>query len=369
MPQQDRVEAIVLTPDGKLEPQSFPVPTIGDSDGLLRVELAGICRTDVDILSGEFEAPRPLIMGHEIVGRIEAIGETARMRWGVEPGDLVAVEPTAGCGSCRFCATGDGRFCPRGIGYGITTGSEKAPYLFGAYAPLMYLAPGSSVHRLPAGMSAEVGMLTTVAIANGVQWTLKKGGVQQGDHVVVQGVGPIGLSCVASARAAGAATVTAVGLQRDRYGLELAREFGADVTATADGDDIVDVVLGLTNGSCADVVIDTTGSPQALNTSIDLVRPMGTVVNAGVAGHATQARLPLDKLLRREIRLQSVYSFDSDSLRRSINLANNGNFPFEKLITHRYPLADAMSALDFVADSSANDRLKVVLIPDHGTTP
>ena len=260
------VAAMVLIERGVLVQQEFPTPSLGRDDALLRVELAGICHTDVDILDGSFDSPLPLIMGHEIVGIIDAIGDGAAERWGVRRGDRVAVEPMSGCGTCRFCTAGNSRFCQAAIGYGTSTSSERAPHLFGAYSPLMYLAPGSLVHRLPESMTAESGMLCTVAIANGVQWTLARGGVTQGDHVVVQGIGPIGLCCVAAARAAGARSVVATGLARDGLGLELARAFGADVAVAADEEDVLGVVRATTAGELADVVVDTTGSPTAVRT-------------------------------------------------------------------------------------------------------
>jgi alcohol dehydrogenase len=357
------VEAMVLIERGKLAAQDFPRPAIAADDGLLRVELAGICHTDVDIVSGAFDSPLPIIMGHEIVGVIEDVGEQAARRWRVAQGDRVAVEPMAGCGTCRYCTSGGSRFCSAAVGYGTSTSSARAPHLFGAYSPLMYLAPGSLVHRLPDGMAAESGMLCTVAISNGVQWTLARGGAQQGDHVVVQGVGPIGLSCLAAARAAGARSVVAVGLARDQLGLELASSFGADVAVAADAEDVLDVVRHRTGGELADVVVDTTGSPQAVRTSLDLVRSTGTVVSAGVTGKDTLTPLPLDLLLRKEIRLQGVFSFDSAAVRRAIALVQTARFPFEQLITHRFPLGQARRALDVVADPSLGDRLKVVLVP------
>jgi alcohol dehydrogenase len=357
------IETMLLTEQRRLRPQRFPVPRLGEDDGLLRVELAGICHTDVDILAGTFATPLPLVMGHEIVGRIEEIGSRAARRWGVRQGDRVAVEPMAGCGVCRYCTSGNNRFCADAIGYGTSTSAARPPHLFGAYSPLMYLAPGSLVHRLPAAMSAETGMLCTVAISNGIQWTVARGGARQGDHVVVQGVGPIGLSCVAAARATGARTVIATGLSRDGRGLELAPAFGADVVVAVDADDVVDVVRRATDGELADVVVDTTGSPAAVRTSLDLVRRTGTVVSAGVTGKDTLTPLPLDLLLLKEIRLQGVFSFDSDAVRRAIALAGSGRFPFEQLITHRFDLADAEQALRVVADASSGDRLKVVLTP------
>lgn len=357
------VEAVVLTERGQFTTRRFPRPRIGPDDGLLRVERAGICATDVDIVSGEYESPLPLIMGHEIVGRVEEVGDRAAKRWRVAAGDRVVVEPMAGCGSCRYCTSGNARFCNDAIGYGIATACTDAPHLLGAYSPLMYLAPGSVLHRLPEGMSAEVGMLCTVAISNGVQWTLARGGVGVGDDVVVQGVGPIGLCCVAAARSAGARTVIATGLARDELGRALARDFGADVVVDVEETDVLTAVRDATEGELADVVVDTTGSPQALRMSLDLVHKTGTVVSAGVTGKDTLTPMPMDLITLKEIRLQGVFSFDSAAVRRAIRLAAAGQFPFERLVTDRFPLADAATAVAAVADHTRTDRLKVVLVP------
>jgi alcohol dehydrogenase len=359
----DTVEAVVLTEARTFETRTFPRPPVGPDDGLLRVELAGICHTDVDIVTGGYPTPLPLIMGHEIVGRIEQVGARAARRWGVAAGDRVVVEPMVACGACPYCTAGDSRFCDNADGYGTVTSSDVAPHLWGAYSPLMHLAPGSVVHRVPDGTSAEVGMLCTVAIANAVQWTLARGGVGQGHDVVVQGVGPIGLCCVAAARAAGARTVIATGLPRDVLGRELAPEFGADVVVTAGEQDVVAAVRDATGGRLADVVVDTTGSPQALRTSLDLVRKTGTVVSGGVTGKDVLTPLPMDVVTLKEIRLQGVFSFDSSSVRRAMTLAATGRFPFEKLVTHRFDLHDAEAAIAAVSNHDLTDRLKVVLVP------
>jgi alcohol dehydrogenase len=218
-------------------------------------------------------------------------------------------------------------------------------------------------------MDAETGMLCTVAIANGVQWTLARGGVVQGDDVVVQGVGPIGLCCIAAARAAGARRIVATGLARDELGRALAPGFGADLVVAADEHDVTAAVHDATGGELAAVVVDTTGSPQALRTSLDLVRPTGTVVSAGITGRDVLTPLPMDVVTLKEIRLQGVFSFDGAAVRRAISLAATGRFPFDRLVTHRFDLADAATAIETVADHGRTDRLKVVLVPPLGRRP
>lgn len=213
--------------------REFQIPQIHADDALLEVERTGICHTDVDLLHGDVRyAELPLILGHEITGRIAKIGPIASRRWGVVEGDRVAVEALARCGFCRSCIEGSYRYCKERIGYGTFVSAAHPPHLWGSYSEYMYLAPGSLVYKLPDDISPDLAILLNVAISNAIQWTIKQGGVRLGDAVVIQGVGPIGLSCVAVAREAGANPVIVTGLTLDSYRLDMATSFGA--TATID---------------------------------------------------------------------------------------------------------------------------------------
>ncbi len=108
---------------------------------------------------------------------------------------------------------------------------------------------------------------------------------------------------------------------------------------------MVERVSELTGGEMADAVIDVTGSGQAVRKSLELVRPMGTVISAGVTGDGMLSPMPLDVLLYKEIRLQGVFTNDSWSMRRAINLARQHKYPFESLVTHRFPLERAQEAV------------------------
>lgn len=341
-----RSRSAVLEALDSIAMREFPVPEIREDDALIEVERTGICHTDVDLLHGAVRyADLPLILGHEITGRIAKIGPVASRRWGVVEGDRVAVEAMVRCGFCRSCIEGSYRYCTERVGYGTFVSAERPPHLWGAYSEYMYLAPGSLVHKLPDDLSPDLAILLNVAISNAIQWTIKQGGVRLGDAVVIQGVGPIGLSCVAVAREAGADPVIVTGLSIDGYRLEMATEFGASVVIDVEKEDVVERVSELTAGNMADAVIDVTGSGQAVRKSLDLVRPMGTVVSAGVTGDGTLSPMPLDILLYKEIRLQGVFTNDSWSMRRAINLARQHRYPFESLVTHRFPLERAQEAV------------------------
>lgn len=341
----NQVRAMVLEAPERLVPREFALPDTHDDDALLKVEMAGICHTDVGLYHGSVTYALPVILGHEIVGRIAQIGPTAAKRWGVQEGDRVTVEAMVRCGFCRACVDGQYKYCREAIGYGTFTSCDRPPHLWGSYAEYMYLAPGTLLYRVADDVSPELATLLTVAISNGIQWTVLRGGARLGDAVVVQGVGPIGLACVAAAREAGANPVIATGLTSDGYRLALAREFGANATIDVEKEDVVQRVRDLTGGDLADVVVDVTGNGAAVATSLELVRPTGTVVSAGVTGDKTRTPIPLDTLLYKEIRLQGVFTFDSNAVRRAIKLASLKKYPFEKLITHVFPLERAEEAV------------------------
>jgi len=362
---RESVRAVVLEAPERLVEREFPLPETRDDDGLLYVEMAGICHTDVGLYHGTTRFAMPLIMGHEIVGRIARIGPLAARRWGVREGDRVAVESKVRCGFCRACIEGNYKYCRDGAGYGTRTPADRPPHLWGAYSQYMYLAPGTSLLKLPDGLSTELGMLCTVAISNGLQWTVLKGGAMPGDAVVVQGVGPIGLSCVAAAREAGAGPIIATGLGADAHRLKLAAEFGADHVVDVEAEDVVERVRELTGGELADVVVDTTGSGAAVRVSLALARPQGTVVSAGVTGDDTLTPLPLDTLLFKEIRLQGVFSFDRNAMRRALKLAQRRKYPFEKLLTHTFPLERAEEAVRTAGrELPGVEPIKVALLPN-----
>jgi len=356
---------VILRKPGRIEIGSFPIPEIGDDDGLLEIEMAGICHTDYELYRGTHPAPFPIVLGHELVGRIAALGEKAAARWGVSVGDRVTVEAIVRCGFCSSCIQGHYKHCREIKVYGTYTSCDEPPHLWGSFSQFTYLAPGAIVHKVPEDMSPELATLSCVAVANGLSWGVTQGGIGIGDVVVVQGVGPIGLSGIAAAKEAGASIIIATGREIDLERLVLAKAFGADVIVNVDEEDLKAAVSRATGGELAHVVLDTTGSPKAIAISTTLVRPRGRVINAGLTGEGTVTPLALDSLLRPEVRLQHVFTYDYDAVKRALALIGTGKYPFEKLITHRFPMSSAEEAIKVAGrEIAAPGVIKTVLVPD-----
>jgi threonine dehydrogenase-like Zn-dependent dehydrogenase len=368
------VAAATLVGDGRNELRRYPRPPVDPEGALLRVEVCGLCGTDVEQAHGRFSAttwdPGPLIPGHEIVGVIDEIGPAAAERWGVAPGDRVAVEPNLPCGSCRQCLSGRYVSCqgwPRTpMAYGFIPVAHP-PALWGGWAELMVLHPRSILHRVPDGLDAGVASLFN-ALGAGFRWAVTLPELRPGQSVLVLGAGQRGLACVAAARAAGAGTIVATGRSSDARRLEAARELGADVTVDVDRDDVRAAVRDVTGGALVDVAVDAAaGATGPVLDAIACVRPEGRVVLAGLKGGAPVDGLPVDDVVLRGITLIGARSADWDAYEQALGLLAASADRFAALRTHELPLDRADRAVGLLAGEEPDERPIYVSISPQGS--
>ena len=339
------VRAMVLTAPGVFEPRDLPPPVLRPDNAILRVELCGNCGTDVKYAAGKVAAPLPMILGHEIVGRIEAIGELAATRYSVAVGDRVIVESSIPCWSCEPCRSGSYRMCPTKGGYGTRWGLGTGSGLWGGLAEVVEVAPGSIVHRIPETISPEAA-LGLELLGNGYQWLVRKGGLLPGQRVLIQGCGPQGLCAALVAARLGARDITVTGLATDTARLAFATEAGARavvVDPDAGRESQLDAV-----GGGFDVALDVTGDPRAIATAPQHLRPQGALVLASVVGMGVETPFRTDELVYREIRIQAVLSKDEQSLlaaRALVEADPELRGRLERLVTHVFPLDQAAAAI------------------------
>lgn len=359
--------AVVVTAPGQLEMRRYPLPQIGEEDGILAVELVGVCGSDPGIFKGKSARgarPYPIILGHEMVGRIHKMGKAAQARHGVKEGDRVIVEYAFGCGQCRPCLAGRYTLCRRLYSYGSMISCAEPPHLFGAYADYVYIHPRAMVHKVGEEISPEVGVLICAVLGNAVRWLRQVGGLSLGQSVAIVGPGQQGLAAVVVAREAGAGLVMVVGREADTARLELARRLGADLTVDADHEDPVEALRQATGGEMAELVMDVTGHPDGARTALALAGLGATVVLPGIYGADKEVPLALDKVVFNEIRLLGVFSHDFRAVEPAIKIAASGRYPLADMISHRLPLEEARRALALVGGELPDERpLKVVLDP------
>jgi threonine dehydrogenase-like Zn-dependent dehydrogenase len=349
----DTVRAAVQLGPRQIEIREFPRPRIGPDHGLLRVEANGICGSDVETYKGHLgNATKPFIPGHEPLGIIEEIGERAAQRWGVGPGDRVALEVLVPCRSCQRCLTGRYQSCRnRTVGHGVTP-LEVVPGLWGGLAEYLYLSPGAILHPVDKTLPAELAVMFN-PIGAGVRWACHLGGVGLGDMVLVLGPGQRGLAAVIAARAAGAGTIIVTGLAADAHKLALAREFGADHTIVVDESDdesdTVQQVTDLTAGQLADVTLELTPMATAPVTDALLAtRHGGRVVLAGLKG-GKEVPLRTDLIINRALTVVGAFGVDARAYAEAIRIIESRRFPLEKLHTHTFGLDDTALAMQTLA--------------------
>lgn len=349
------VRAAVQTGPRQIEIREFPRPAVGPDHGLLRVEANGICGSDVETYKGHLgNATNPFIPGHEPLGIIEEVGERAAQRWGVQPGDRVALEVIVPCRSCQRCLTGRYQSCRnRTVGHGVTP-LTVAPGLWGGLAEYLYLSPGAVLHPVDKTLPAELAVMYN-PLGAGVRWACHLGQVGLGDTVLVLGTGQRGLAAVIAARAAGAGTIIVTGLAVDEHKLALAREFGADHTIVVDDIDTVERVTELTDGQLADVTLELTPMATAPVTDALLAtRHGGRVVLAGLKG-GKEVPLRTDLIINRALTVVGAFGVDARAYAEAIRIIESRRFPLEKLHTHTFGLDDTALAIQTLAGEVAGE--------------
>ena len=272
--------AMVLEGPRRMVLREFPLPQIGPEEALLRVEMVGVCGSDVGIYRGKSHQGAPSLSDHhgarESFGTVAEIGREASRRRDLKEGDRVIVEYAFGCGKCFYCTRGDYIHCESFQVYGSMISCKEPPHLWGAYSEYLYLPPRARVHRVKKDLPPEVEYQFCAVLGNGVRWLRMIGGISAGDTVGDRGTGTTGLARVIVAKEAGAGKVIVTGMSRDRRRMELAKTFGADVTIDVEKSDPVEAVSELTEGRMADIVMDVSGNPKGAVTAINLVGKKGT---------------------------------------------------------------------------------------------
>jgi threonine dehydrogenase-like Zn-dependent dehydrogenase len=363
------VAAVRVAPE-QTEIRELPLPEIPIDAGLMRVEAAGVCGSDVGIYRRDEGAA---ILGHENVGIIVQIGRVAAERWGVREGDRVAVEEYLPCGHCNWCHQGEYRHCaatdnhadPNALRYGSTPISVS-PGLWGGYSQYLYLPPRTVIHKVPNTAPPEQ-LALALPLGNGVQWACVEGGAAPGRSLLVIGPGQQGLGCVIAAKAAGASPVIVAGLSRDADRLEVARTLGADVTIDVEQEDFQARVADATGGEGVDAVVDTasSGSVQLIEDALAVLkRKAGILVWQGTP--AKVEGFPLGVLTRKYATLKACRGHSYNSVELSLRYIGSRKFPLEIMCTHNFGLKDVHTAISSVGGKGLSGVIHATVDPWKG---
>jgi L-iditol 2-dehydrogenase len=311
-----------------------PSPRVGEV--LVKSHVAGVCRTDLEMLHGGLTDPRwvrfPLVPGHEWSGTLAELGE------GVDDlavGDRVVCEGMIPCNRCRRCKAGDTQLCLNYDQVGFTRAGGYGEYV---------AVPRHVVHRLPDAVSFAAGVL--VEPGSCVLRGLERGRPRPGEAIGVIGIGTLGSLAVTLARLHSPGALLAYGVRPEE--LDFARALGADGVVHVVDEDPVAATHRLAGGAL-DLVIETAGAVEAVHLATQLVRPGGRVVLLGLAGEGKTLELPADRIMLSDMDVIGSCSYPTSTWSRMVRLLERGLVDLDPIVTHRFPTArfeDAFALMD-----------------------
>jgi threonine dehydrogenase-like Zn-dependent dehydrogenase len=336
------MRAAVFIGKGQIELREVPRPEPRPGEALVRITLTTICGTDVHILKGEYPVKPGLIVGHEPVGRIEALGAGVV---GFQTGDRVIVGAITPCGQCRACLSGDGAQCSHGgDGFEAIGGWRFGNTINGCQCEYVVVPSAqANLARIPDDLADEDVLMCPDIMSTGFS-AAERARVRIGDAVAVFAEGPIGLCATAGARLSGATLVIAVDSVPRR--LEMAKRMGADFAFNFKEQDVVAEIKKLTGGG-VDVAIEALGQQATFENALRCLRPGGTLSSLGVySGHLT---MPLDAIsagLADQSILTTLCPGGKERMRRLMGVVRAKRFPFRDLVTHSFSLDRIVEAYD-----------------------
>jgi threonine dehydrogenase-like Zn-dependent dehydrogenase len=328
------MRAVVLEGPHRAVVRELPTPRLAIGEVLVRVELAGVCGSDLAVFNGARAADYPLVMGHEAIGRIVDPGESEHA-----PKTPVVIEPNIPCGVCRVCSSGHGNVCPKKRSLGMNWPGAFAEYV---------AVPAEFAHPLPPNSVSDdaVGIEPLAVALHAVQ----AGGVTEGEHVTVIGCGAEGLLLVQVLVATGA-HVTAADLRPEP--LDLARNLGAERLIRVESSSAEDL--------CAPVVFEAAGTAPALDLALRSAAPGGRVVALGLGTSSIELR-PLD-FVRRGLTLVGSLIYDHPTdFQKAIQLVAQQRIRPSTLVSQVVDGLDAVpSALSSLTSTNSGGKTVIHL--------
>jgi threonine dehydrogenase-like Zn-dependent dehydrogenase len=339
------MRAAVFLERGAIRLQEVPRPKPGPGQALVKVTLTTICGTDVHILKGEYPVKPGLIVGHEMVGVVEELGEGVR---GYAKGDRVIAGAITPCGQCRACLSGDGAQCSHGGDTFEAIGGWRFGNTINGCQADFVVVPDAQANlaKIPDGLTDEDVVLCPDIMSTGFS-AIERGRVKLGDAVAVFAQGPIGLCATAGARLAGASLIIAVDSVPKR--LAQAKRMGADIVIDRTQQDAIAEIKRLTGGG-VDVAVEALGQQATFESCLRSVRAGGTVSSLGVySGHL---QVPLDAYaagLGDHTIVSTLCPGGKERMRRLMSVVAAKRLPFRELVTHAYRLETIEDAYELFA--------------------
>ncbi|MBQ2985533.1 MAG: L-threonine 3-dehydrogenase [Clostridia bacterium] len=303
----------------------MPRPEPGVGEVRIKIRKTAICGTDLHIYNWDQWSREninpPMIIGHEYVGEIDALGEGVTA---YEIGQIVSGEGHIVCGHCRNCRAGNGQFCRNTSGVGVNRDGAFAEYL---------VIPASNVVPIPAGIDEDVVSFFD-ALGNATHTALMFDVI--GEDVLITGAGPIGMMATAICRRNGARSVVVTDV--NDYRLDMAKRMGATATVNVSRERLEDIYAKQNMVEGFDVGLEMSGNFTALDTMINNMRNGGKIALLGI--HPKDVNINLNKVIWNSLTLQGVYGRKMYETWYKMITMVEGGLDMHPMITHRFNYRD-----------------------------
>ena len=322
-----------------------PIPSINSGEILMKVEACGICGSDT--LEWYRVAKAPVVLGHEVAGIVEKVGEGVRK---FKPGDRITASHHVPCNTCYYCLRGYHTVCD------TLRRTRFDPGGFSEYIRIPSINVDRGVFLLPEEISFEEATFTEplACVVRGQRIA----GMKPGDSVLVIGCGVAGLLHIQLARVSGARFIGAVDIVKSR--LKAAEKFGADFTLLA-RENLPEFLKEANKGKLADLVIICTGAESAFHLAFKSVERGGTILIFAPTYPDTRFSLPINELFFNNIKITTSYAGSPTDFRIALDLIGSKRVKVKEMITHRLSLKEIIKGFQLVAE--AKNSLKVLIFP------
>ncbi|WP_119071046.1 zinc-dependent dehydrogenase [Rubrobacter indicoceani] len=343
--------AAVFREPGNLEVTEVPTPEAGPGEVIVKVGANTVCGTDVRIMKGEKTRGigRDVILGHELAGHVAEVGRDVR---GYRAGSPVVLAPAISCLRCHYCRRGMENLCLNKRIVGNVVDGGLAEYL---RVPAEAVSAGNLFVANENVPSEHLALAEPLSCCiNG----LSNYRVEVDDTVLILGAGPIGLFHLQLALLSGAGKVIVSNPSEARR--RFAGELGAHVLVDPTTEDLSEVVRGHTDGFGVDVAVICIGLPALVNDALRLARKGGRInVFAGLAG-AGWSEVEANLIHYNELVVTGASDSKRENYSTALRLIESGRIAVERMITHRFPLSQAVRAID---ESAGGEGIKVAVLP------
>jgi threonine dehydrogenase-like Zn-dependent dehydrogenase len=313
--------------------------------------MGSVCGTDVHLWEGTLstQVALPVILGHEMVGRVVALGtgsDRDSVGQKIRTGDRIVWTHTS-CGACFFCTVAQEPTLCQNVRRYMYERIDQFPYLLGGFSEYGYVMPEAGRVRVPDSVSNEFASMSSCALRTVMNAMDVLNGISPADVIVIQGSGPLGLLATAVAKVAGPGKVITIGAPDPR--LRIATEFGADLTLSIErtsAEERAEQVKAATEGRGADIVMEFTGHPGALNEGLEFIRRGGRYVVVGQLGSGTTTIKP-SLIVSKQLRIFGSLSGRAKAYWKALEFvsAHQQHFPFGRIISNHYSLDEVNVAL------------------------